>query len=131
VEQLATEEEVKKPEPTEVIHEKPNASAMVEMAIRKSLKKPGGGFPKVGLEKITALNLELFQLTEVPKRLEKLTKLEVLGLSGNKLTDVKGLEKLTQLTSLNLDNNPDLTNFQIAELQKALPKCEINSSPTK
>ena len=44
---------------------------------------------------------------------------------------VKGLEKLTQLKQLNLENNLDLTKAQIEELQKALPKCEIVSNPTK
>jgi hypothetical protein len=44
---------------------------------------------------------------------------------------MKGLEKLTQLKYLELDNNPDLTKAQIAELQKALPKCKISSNPTK
>ena len=63
--------------------------------------------------------------------LEKLTKLETLFLSYNKLTDVKGLENLTQLTHLYLENNPDLTKAQIDELQKALPKCNIESNPTK
>ena len=38
---------------------------------------------------------------------------------------MKGLEKL------NLEDNPDLTKAQIAELQKALPKCKISSNPTK
>jgi len=32
---------------------------------------------------------------------------------------------------LNLQSNPDLTRTQIAELQKALPKCNIASNPTK
>ena len=44
---------------------------------------------------------------------------------------MKGLEKVTQLTSLNLNNNPDLTKAQIAELQKALPKVGIYSNPKK
>jgi hypothetical protein len=35
------------------------------------------------------------------------------------------------LANLNLKDNPDLTKAQIAELQKALPKCEIRSNPTK
>ena len=39
--------------------------------------------------------------------------------------------KFTQLTKLNLQNNPDLTKAQIAELQKVLPKCEIGSNPKK
>jgi hypothetical protein len=46
------------------------------------------------------------------------------------------LEKLTQLTSLSIINNPDLTKAQITkaqidELQKALPNCNIYSNPTK
>jgi hypothetical protein len=44
---------------------------------------------------------------------------------------VKGLEKLTQLEVLFLDDNPDLTKAQIAELKKALPNCKIKSNPTK
>jgi len=42
---------------------------------------------------------------------------------------VKGLEKLTQLKMLRLQDNPDLTKAKIAELQKALPKCKIESNP--
>ena len=44
---------------------------------------------------------------------------------------MKGLENLTQLTTLNLTANPALTKAQIDELQKALPKCKIESNPTK
>ena len=54
-----------------------------------------------------------------------------MNLSWNKLTNVKGLEKLTQLEVLALLNNPALTKAQIAELQKALPKCRIVSNATK
>ncbi|MFM1557247.1 MAG: leucine-rich repeat domain-containing protein, partial [Limisphaerales bacterium] len=54
-----------------------------------------------------------------------LTQLKGLHLNGNQLIDVKRLEKLTQLTELNLNYNPALTKAQIAELQKALLKCEI------
>jgi len=42
---------------------------------------------------------------------------------------VKGLEKLAQLEKLYLQDNPNLTKAQIAELQKALPKCNIYSNP--
>jgi Leucine-rich repeat (LRR) protein len=62
---------------------------------------------------------------------KSLTQLKVLEISYNQLTDVKGLEKLTQLTMLNLEDNPDLTKAQIDELQKALPNCKILSNPTK
>jgi len=44
---------------------------------------------------------------------------------------VKSLENLTQLRTLNLKSNPDLTKAQIDELKKALPKCKIYSNPTK
>jgi hypothetical protein len=44
---------------------------------------------------------------------------------------VKALENLTQLTYLFLSYNPDLTKAQIDQLQKALPKCDIRSNPTK
>ena len=65
------------------------------------------------------------------KGLVKLTQLTKLYLHDNKLTDVKGVEKLTKLEVLALSGNPDLTKAQIAELQKALPKCRIYSIPTK
>ena len=65
------------------------------------------------------------------KGLEKLTQLKELYLNNNQLTSAKGLEKLTQLEGLVLGDNPDLTKAQIDELQKALPKCDIRSNPTK
>ena len=82
------------------------------------------------LTKLPTLYLGYNQLTSV-RGLEKLTKLTSLTLDDNKLTSVKGLEKLDQLTYLFLNNNPDLTKAQIAELKKALPKCYIDSNPTK
>ena len=86
-----------------------------------------------GLEKLpqlTGLELQFNQLTELPKGLEKLTNLEGLYLTNNRLTSVKGLEKLP-LFNLFLRGNPSLTRTQIAELQKALPKCKIFSNPKK
>ena len=86
-----------------------------------------------GLEKLTKLRqLDLYnnQLIDV-KGLERFTQLKQLSLTNNQLTDVKGLEKLTQLKVLYLSDNPDLTKAQIAELQKALPKCLIISNPKR
>ena len=91
-----------------------------------------GELKKADLEEVTKLNLDGYQLTELPKNLENLTQLKVLVLSKNQLTKLpKGLEKLTQLMSLNLKDNPDLTKAQIAELQKALPKCKISHNAKK
>jgi internalin A len=128
------------------------SAKVIEAAIRKKINKPTRKLTKADLEKVilldlrenqladvkglekltqlTELNLEDNQLTDV-KGLEKLTQLKELVLSENQLTDVKGLEKLTHLEDLDLEDNPDLTKAQIDELQKALPKCKIQSNPTK
>ena len=60
-------------------------------------------------------------LTSVPSELEKLTKLEVLGLRSNQLTSVAGLEKLQGLVRLYIYDNK-LTEDQVKELKKLLPK---------
>ena len=146
-------EAVEKPEPPKAAPKKLIANPIVEKAIRKHLKKLKGELTEADLEKVTKLlfygvspltdvkslekltqlkelHLPNNQLTDV-KGLERLTQLESLGLIYNKLIDLKGLEKLTQLTRLSLGDNPDLTKAQIDELQKALPKCDISSNPTK
>jgi Leucine-rich repeat (LRR) protein len=96
------EETSQKSELPKAVPEKLISNPIVEKAIRRVLKKPTGELTKADLEKVTGLDLE-----------------------SNKLTDVKGLEKLTQLTELSLYDNPDLTEAQIAELHKALPRCVI------
>ena len=110
---------------------KEQSAKVIEATIRKKINKPKGVLAKADFEKVAKLlNLQDQQLTDV-KGLEKLTQLKKLHLGGNQLTDTKGLEKLTQLRKLYLNDNPDLTKAQIDELQKALPKCEILSNPTK
>ena len=104
---------------------------IVEKDIRISLNKPTGKLTKSDLEKIENADFSDGQLTYAPKGLEKLTKLTSLNLQDNQLTDVKCLEKLKQLRWLFLRDNPDLTKAQIAELQKALPKCIIFSNAKK
>ena len=129
-------------------------NSIIEAAIRYELEKPTGDLTSADLGKVTKLtiseskltdvkdlenltqlkelNLLDNKLTKVPAGLEKLTKLESLGLSQTQLTKLpEGLEKLTKLKVLYLRYNPDLTKTQIAELQKALPKCKIFSNPTK
>ena len=87
---------------------KEESAKVIEAAIRRAAKKPTGELTNADYEKVTKLVL-----------------------FANRLTDLKGLEKLTQLTFLDLCFNPDLTKSQIAQLQKALPKCKIDSNPTK
>ena len=110
---------------------KEESAKVIEAAIRKAAKKPTGELTKADLEKVTQLYLYRKQLSEVPTGLEKLNQLTNLSLENDQLTDVKGLEKLTQLKVLDLRDNPDLTKAQIDELKKAFPKCEINNNPTK
>ena len=81
---------------------------IVEKAMRERFRKPTGELTMADLGKVWKLDLD-----------------------NNQLTDVKGLEKFTKLTFLNLKDNPDLTKAQIAQLQKALPKCGISSNPKK
>jgi Leucine-rich repeat (LRR) protein len=57
--------------------------------------------------------------------------LKDLNLSTNRISSLKGLAGLKGLKDLALWDNPNLTKAQIAQLQKALPKCEITSNPTK
>ena len=106
------------------------SNPVVEKAIRGQISKPKGKLTEADLEKVTILDLRSDKLTDVTG-LEKLTKLEELYFSDNQLTDVKGLENLTKLESLWIGDNPSLTKSQIAELQKALPKCDIESNPKK
>ena len=131
---------------------KEESAKFIEAAIRKAAKKPTGELTKADLEKVTWLNLDDNQLTDVTALqeltqlkelylynnqltqvtgLKELTQLTSLYLNGNQLTDVTALKELTQLTRLWLRGNPDLTKAQIDELKKALPKCEIKSNPTK
>lgn len=126
--------------------------SLVGVFFRSTAGKPSGELTKEDYEKVTAMNLKNQQLTSV-KELEKCTQLEYLLLGSNKLTSVKGLEKLVNLNRLQLDsnqlidlkglekltklevlwlrNNHNLTKAQIDELQKALPKCQIEHTATK
>ena len=92
------------------------AMAAIEAAIRKAAKKPTGELTKAELDKVIYLRLINYQLTDVPKGVEKLTKLMSLSLQNNQLTDVNGLEKHTQLTRLHLNAN------RLTEVPKSLQK---------
>jgi len=108
----------------------PSPKAVVEEAIRKAAKKPTGELTETDLEKVRRLDLSFKKLTDV-KGLENLTQLTFLNLSANRLTELPSLEKLNRLKTLRLWNNPAIPKTQIDQLQKALPKCKIYSNPTK
>ena len=78
---------------------KPNP--VIEAYIRYAAKKPTGELTKADLEKVTRVYLENKNLTDV-KGLENLTQLTHLFLPINQLTSVKGLENLTKLEVLYL-----------------------------
>ena len=86
------------------------ADPIVEEAIRKTYQKPTGELTKADLAKVTVLSLD-----DVPK-----------------ITDagLKDIAKMQQLTEINLSDTK-ITKAGVAELQKALPKCRIDSNPKK
>ena len=75
------------------------------------------------LTQLWDLNLGENKIVDI-EPLRKLTQLERLVLWRNQIKDITPLKDLTQLKELDLDQNP-LTKEQIANLQKALPKCNI------
>ena len=107
-----------------VVPNSPEAKA----AIRKAAKKPTGELTQADLEKVTKLNLGGNKLTDV-KGLEKLTKLKELYLAKNQLTNVKGLEKLWQLTRLHLHSN-QLTDVKGLEKLTQLEELFSLTTPT-
>jgi hypothetical protein len=100
---------------------------VIEAMIRRESGKRTGELTKAHLEQVWVIYLNDSQLTDV-KGLEKLTQLRELMLSGNKLTDVKGLEKLTQLRELYLGGN-QLTNVKGLEKLAKLRDLWIMSNP--
>ena len=74
-------------------------------------------------------NLKIIDLTYTPvkslKPLLKLNKLEKLSITHIDIPDFESLKKLKSIKTLNLFENPNITDKQIEELQKALPGVEI------
>jgi hypothetical protein len=76
----------------------------IETAIRAILAKPEGELTKADLDKVKVLVITGQELSSL-ENLEKLTKLEKLNVFNNNLSDANGLEKLKQLQQLNLGIN--------------------------
>ena len=139
------------PESAPPADEKLIADAIVEKAIRRSLKKPEGELTEADLEKVIRLDLDRTQITDVGlkdvaklqqlryidltetqitdaglKEVAKLQKLEGLNLRETQITDegLKDLAKLQKLELLALEGTK-VTKAGVAELKKALPNCDI------
>jgi len=80
------------------------SAKIIEEMIRKELGNPASELNKADYEKVVNLNLSNKRLTDVTG-LEKLTQIKKLWLTENQLTDIQGLEKLTQLERLYLSDN--------------------------
>ena len=105
------------------------AVPVVEEEIRGPfcLNKPTGELTMADLGKVTVLYLQACQLTDV-KGLENLTQLEELNLNGNHITELpKGLEKLTQLKELLLQNNR-LTSVKGLENLRQLKELNLSNN---
>ena len=88
---------------------KEESAKVIEAAIRKAAKKPTGELTKAELEGVTFLTLALTPITDVG------------------LKEVARMKNLTSLTLI----ETKVTQAGVGELQKALPKCDINSNPKK
>ena len=113
-----------------VVPNSPESKASVEAAIRRAAKKPTGELIKADFEKVTELFLQSLRLTSLKGLgLEKLTKLRVLALDDNQLVSVAELGKLTQLDILSLQHNK-LTNVKGLEKLTLLSILDILGNPT-
>jgi len=77
----------------------------LEKAIRESLKKPSEDLFKSDLQKITTLDVNSKSISNI-SGIENLTNLTSLNLYYNNITNVDVLKDLTKLTYLNLCRNP-------------------------
>ena len=75
------------------------------------------------LTKLTDLHLEDTKITDLSP-LQNLKNLKYLNLWRTPISDATALYELTKLTKLYIIHT-NLTNDQVADLRKALPKCEI------
>ncbi len=96
-----------------------------ELYLNQSLSKR----PKAILQEVNqCLNLSKLKITEdwtkIPKYIQVLNTITDLDLSGNNISDVSALKKLTALKKLNLNNNP-ISEEALKDLQAALPNCKV------
>lgn len=76
----------------------------LEQAIRDTINKPTGNIYKSDVKKITSLKADEENIQDI-SGIESLVNLKELGLTGNKITNLKPLKDMINLTNLSLDNN--------------------------
>ena len=76
----------------------------LEKAVRSTINKPNGVILKSDVVKITQINAASKTITDI-SGLENLTNLNTINLSNNQITDISELNGLTNLTVLNLEGN--------------------------
>ena len=89
------------------------AKAAIEAEIRKRANKPTGQLTKADLEKVTRLELENKEITDLTP-LASLVNLDILLLGKNQITDLTPLVSLEKLTQLDVNDN------QISDLSPLL-----------
>ena len=87
-----------------VIRDTLREMSYAEFVIRAELNKPQGELTKSDYDKVTKLTIMNPAMTEM-SGLEKLSQLKALDLTGNHLTSVSGIDKLTNLEILDLAVN--------------------------
>ena len=116
-----------KPTPVSPADEKLIADPIVEVAVRRELKKPEGKLTEADLESVRSLDLSDTKITDAGlKELAKLQELRKLFLSNTKITDegLKEMAKLQKLKFLHLIETK-ITDADVTKLKKALPNCNI------
>ena len=87
--------------------------------------------PISGLTKLESLLLKRNRSLVDISPIAGLTNLKFLNIVETKVSDITLLKSLKNLESLTLNDCPNISKEQIAELQKALPNCKIEHNAKK
>jgi len=106
------------------------SAKVIEVLIRKQIRKTTGALTKADLEKVTRLDLEGTYITDLTP-LSKLTGLKHLWLENTPISDLMPLVGLTKLEGIGLQNNLKLTRAELGRFKEALLKGNAQSTLAK